>query len=376
MNSLSFVIPCLNEERTLPLVLEKINNIKESSLSNYDCEIVVSDNGSTDNSIEIAKKFGARVVNCPKRGYGAALNFGITSANGEIIIFADADDTYNFLEAPGLVSELEKGYDMVIGNRLKGNIGKGAMPWMHRYIGTPVLTFIINRLYANKKNKIYDCNSGFRCFKKSSFLSWKIKSDGMEFASEMLLKAITSDAKISHVPISLSPDHADRVPHLRTWTDGMRHLLQILLPASSFFFKVGSVLFFLSWLAMAVSLFYGPVQLSIFGIFGIHTMMFALLGSVFGLNIFGLGLFLAVSQQTKVGFYNYLINLEENKVFWLSVFILIVGGYLFLSIFVRWGIFDFKDLAMERETLGLVSFSVNLVQFVFIMITTHLIKRM
>ncbi len=197
----------------------------------------------------------------------------------------------------------------------------------------------------------------------------------MEFASEMLVKAMTSHAKVAHVPISLSPDQKDRQPHLRTWTDGMRHLLQIFIPAPGFFYKTGAILFLLSWLIIAISLFNGPIQIGIFGIFGIHSMMFALLGSVFGLTFFGMGLFLAVSQETQVGFYNYLINLEENKVFWFSVCIVLLGGYLFLSIFIRWGIFDFKDLTMERETLALVSFSVNLIQFVFIIITAHLIKR-
>ena len=375
MNSLSFVIPCLNEEKTLPIVLEKINRVRESSLSGYKTEIVVSDNGSTDNSIEIAKKFGARVVHCPTKGYGAALKNGINNAEEENVVFADADDTYDFFETPKLIFELERGYDLVIGDRINGNIHKGAMPWLHQYLGTPILTFIINQLYANTTNRVNDCNSGFRCFKKKSFQSWKVKSDGMEFASEMLIKAVTSNAKISHVPISLSPDHKDRQPHLRTWTDGMRHLLQIMAPASRFFYRSGAALFFISWMIIIIALGWGPIQVGIFGIFGIHTMMFATLGTVFGITIMGIGLFLGVSRQTQVGFYNYLIYLEENKVFWLSFSIIFLAGSLFLRIFIQWGIFDFKDLAMEYETLVLITFSVNICQFVFIMLTAHLIKR-
>jgi hypothetical protein len=197
----------------------------------------------------------------------------------------------------------------------------------------------------------------------------------MEFASEMLVKAVNSKAKIAHVPISLSPDHKERQPHLRTWTDGMRHLLQILLPASNFFYKIGAVLFLISWITILIGLFNGPVQIGIFGIFGIHTMMFALLGSVFGLTIFGMGLFLAVSQGSEVGFYNYLISLQENKVFWISTLVVFISVILFLIIFFRWGIYDFKDLAMERETLAFITLSVNLIQFVFTIITAHLIKR-
>jgi len=375
MKSISFVLPCLNEEKTLPIVLGKINQVRECSLSGYKTEIVVSDNGSTDNSVEIANNFGARVAHCPTRGYGAALKHGINNAEGDIVIFADADDTYDFFESPKLISELEKGYDLVIGDRINGNIHKGAMPWLHKYLGTPILTFIINFLYANTINRVYDCNSGFRCFKQKSFQSWKIKSDGMEFASEMLIKAVTSNAKISHVPISLSPDHAERQPHLKTWTDGMRHLLQIMAPASRFFYQSGVALFFVSWLIIIIGLFWGPIQVGIFGIFGIHTMMFALLGTVFGVTILGIGQFLAVSRHTQVGFYNYLIYMKENKVFWLSFGIIFITGSLFMRIFIQWGIFDFKDLAMEQETLALITFNVNLCQFVFILLTTHLIKR-
>ncbi len=373
--SVSFVIPCLNEEKTLPIVLDKINKVRESSLSSYKTEIVVSDNGSNDESVSIAKKHGAKVVHCPAKGYGAALKHGIYNAEGDIIVFADADDTYDFFESPNLITELEKGYDLVIGDRINGKIQNGAMPWLHRHIGTPVLTFIINSLFANKTNKINDCNSGFRCFKKQSFLDWKIKSDGMEFASEMLVRAVTSKSKISHVPITLYPDHKERQPHLRTWTDGMRHLLQILLPASNFFYKIGAVLFIISWMIIIIGLMEGPIQIGIFGIFGIHTLMFALLGTVFGLTIFGMGLFLAVSQETEVGFYNYLINLQENRVFWISAIIVTIGLILFLRIFTRWVIFDFKDLSMERETLAFITISVNLIQFVFMILTAHLIKR-
>ncbi len=375
MNSISFVLPCLNEEKTLPIVLDKINKVKDSSLSGYKTEVVVSDNGSTDTSVEIAKKFGARVVHCPTKGYGAALKFGIDNAEGDIIVFADADDTYDFYESPNLISELSKGYDMVIGDRINGNIHKKAMPFLHRYVGTPILTFIINSLYANKTNRIYDCNSGFRCFKKNSFISWDVNADGMEFASEMLVKAIVSNAKVSHVPISLSPDQKDRKPHLKTWTDGMRHLLQIFIPAPNFFYKSGAIFFILSWLVILIALLNGPITIGVFGIFGKHSMMFALMGSVLGLSLFGMGLLLTISQNTEVGFYNYLINLEENKVFWVSVGLVLLVGYLFLSIFIRWGIYDFKDLFMEEQTLALVSFCVNMIQFVFIMITAHLLKR-
>ncbi|HSR18188.1 MAG TPA: glycosyltransferase family 2 protein, partial [Ignavibacteriaceae bacterium] len=279
MKSLSFVIPCLNEEKTLPIVLEKINKVRESMVGSYNTEVVVSDNGSRDNSIEIAKRFSARVVNCSTTGYGAALKYGIENAVGDIIIFADADDTYNFYESPALIQELENGFDLVIGDRINGKIHKGAMPWMHRYLGTPVLTFIINRLYSTKTNRISDCNSGFRCFKKKSFLEWEVKSDGMEFASEMLVNALVAKARISHVPVEIHPDHKERQPHLKTWTDGMRHLLQIFISAPNFFFNLGVALFIISWLIIAIGYLKGTILIGIFSIFGIHSMMLALIGT-------------------------------------------------------------------------------------------------
>lgn len=139
----------MNEEKTLPLVLEKLARLKKE-LKQYNVEILVSDNGSEDKSISIAKKYGAKVVHCEERGYGAALNFGIKNASGEIVLFADADDTYDFLESPALLAEMEKGAEFVIGSRLDGSIHKGAMPFLHRYLGTPVINWIINLLYSKK----------------------------------------------------------------------------------------------------------------------------------------------------------------------------------------------------------------------------------
>ncbi|EMM70379.1 glycosyltransferase, group 2 family protein [Leptospira weilii str. 2006001855] len=172
--NVTYVIPCLNEEKTLPLVLEKLVRLKKE-LKQYNVEILVSDNGSEDKSVSIAKKYGAKVVHCKERGYGAALNFGITNASGEIVLFADADDTYDFLESPALLAEMEKGAEFVIGSRLDGSIHKGAMPFLHRYLGTPVINWIINLLYSKKGNRVKDANSGFRCFLKKNIWNGRLK---------------------------------------------------------------------------------------------------------------------------------------------------------------------------------------------------------
>ncbi len=375
METISFVIPCLNEEKNLPSVLEKINNLKKAFLKNLNLEIIVSDNGSTDNSMIVAKKYGAKVVQCPIKGYGAALKYGIKYSVGDVIIFADADNTYDFYESPMLINELSKGYDLVIGDRLKGNIQKNAMPFLHKYIGTPMLTFIINYLYSHDEIKIFDCNSGFRCFKRNSFYLWGIKSDGMEFASEMLVKALKSNSKISHVPISLYPDSKDRKPHLKTWTDGMRHLLQIFTETPVFFFRVGILLVLFSWMILILSLFTGPVTIYKFSIFGLHTMMFTLLGSYLGITILSIGLLLSINNDKSVEFYKYLINLQENKVFWSSVLLFTFGLISLLLIIIKWGLSGFIQLSLERETLVLVTFGVDFIQIVFILITAHLMKR-
>lgn len=374
-NSISFVIPCLNEQETLPIVLEKINKVCHTDFHDRKTEVIVSDNGSTDNSKQIAQKYGAKVVHCKEKGYGAALQFGIKNAINEVIVFADADNTYDFLETPKLVEELEKGFDFVYGLRLKGDIKTNAMPFLHRHLGTPILNFFINLLYSKDVNKVTDCNSGFRCFKRQSFVSWKVKSTGMEFASEMLVKAMKFHSKISYVPISLYPDSKDREPHLKTWRDGMRHLLQIFLESPEFFNITGSLIFIFSWLIMILGLLFGPISLGPVSIFGIHTMMFALLGSFFGLFTWSIGLFLSLQIPTRVKLYNFLINLPEDKLFWYNLLIIVISIISFLGIIFYWGMGGFKALSIERETLALISFASNGLIIVSNSITAHLIKK-
>ena len=373
--SVSFVIPCLNEQNTLPCVLEKINRIRQTALQNRRSEVIVSDNGSTDHSVTIALDYGARVVHCDKRGYGAALQFGIQNAANQVIVFADADNTYDFLETPKLLDELDKGFDLVIGTRIGGNIQPGAMPFLHRYLGTPVLNFCINLLYSAGRTRIIDCNSGFRCFKRDNFLLWNVRSTGMEFASEMLVKALKSDAKISQVPISFYRDLRQREPHLKTWRDGMRHLLQIFSESPAFFFLTGSIMNSCSWLILLTALLFGPISLGFASIFEIHTMMFALLSSLFGLTVWAIGLFLAARQQTTLKVYRYLLELEEDKLFWYSILLALISFVFFLMIVFRWGLQDFKFLSLEKETLALVAFGSNGVFLISNVVAAHLIKR-
>ncbi|TGK35501.1 glycosyltransferase family 2 protein [Leptospira gomenensis] len=372
--SVTYVIPCLNEERTLPLVLEKLVRLKKE-LKRYEVEILVSDNGSEDASVSIAKKFGARVVHCKERGYGAALNFGITNAKGEIVIFADADNTYDFLESPSLLAEMEKGAEFVIGSRLSGNIQKGAMPFLHRYLGTPVINWIINLLYSKKGNRVLDSNSGFRCFLKSRYLEWEIESTGMEFASEMLVKALRSGVKLSHVPVSLHPDVEGRVPHLRTWRDGMRHLLQILIHSQQLFYYSGWTLFALGWSVTILGYSTGIVTVGPFHIFGIHSMTVSLLVATLGQTIWAIGLFLAARKTPELTLYSKLNHLSEDLLFWYSARMILFVILLFCFILFRWWRNSFQVLDLEKEILMISFLSVQILNLIGQTITAHLLKR-
>ncbi len=366
----------MNEEKTLPYVLKKINAVKANELSDRVVEVIVSDNGSTDKSIEVAQSFGARVIHCAERGYGAALQCGIYGAENEAVIFADADDTYDFLESPRLVAKLDEGYDMVLGSRLDGTIHDGAMPFLHRYVGTPVLSFIINMLYARGEYRLSDCNSGFRCFRKEAFASWKVGGTGMEFASEMLVKAMKSGAKLTEVPASLYPDKPGRIPHLRTWRDGMRHLLQILLESPEFFNVTGTALWLMSWVVLLVGFVTGPITFSAFSIFGIHSMMFALLGSIFGLAMWSVGLFISTKNPSSVRLYTTFNGWQEDRLFWFSFGLGASSLLLLLGIVVQWGLGGFANLALERQTLSVITFAANGILLVANVLTAHLIKRL
>jgi len=374
-NGVSFVIPCLNEEQTLPLVLEKITRLCRSQFSERPTEIIVSDNGSSDRSVEIAERSGARVIHCPTRGYGAALLHGIRNAQNAIVVFADADNTYDFLETPLLVDRLEEGFDLVLGSRLRGTILPGAMPLLHRHVGTPILSGLINLLYADRTNAISDCNSGFRCFRKSAFEKWGIGSTGMEFASEMLVRAMRHQASIAEVPISLAPDTRGRVPHLKTWRDGMRHLLQILKESPAFFLNTGVITFLLSWIVLITATAVGPLQLGPFRVFGIHSMMVALVGSLFALALWSAGLMIVTRSGSSSKAYTPLITLGEERLFWGLVSAAVLCVTFFLRVLFVWEQNEFSFLAMQQELLLITAAASNIIFISTQIFTAHLIKR-
>ncbi len=220
---LTIVLPCLNEAETLGVCLDKaFTSIRELGIAG---EVVVADNGSTDGSQEIAEKAGARVVAIPRRGYGAALRGGIAAAAGEYILMADADDSYALDQIGPFVEALRGGADMVIGNRFQGGIEPGAMPFLHRRLGNPVLSRL-GRLFF--KIGVGDFHCGMRAFRRDKILALGLQTEGMEFASEMVVRASLAHLRIDEVPTVLRPDGRSRPPHLRTWRDGWRHLRFLL----------------------------------------------------------------------------------------------------------------------------------------------------
>lgn len=220
---LTILIPALNEEETIGICIEKAQKVIKTI--NIDTEILVVNNNSTDKTEEIAKKMGAKVINVLEKGYGRALIEGTKKASGKYIIMGDADDSYNFLEIEEFINQLRNGYDFVIGNRLKGKIQKDAMPILHRYIGTPILSFLIRKIY---KISIGDVNCGLRGYDKEKIVNLNCKCEGMEYASEMIIKAAKVNLKIKEIPINFYKDKRKTKPHLRTIRDGIRHLKIII----------------------------------------------------------------------------------------------------------------------------------------------------
>ena len=265
----SIVMPYLNEAETLATCIQKAQKaIEKDAIS---AEIIVADNGSTDGSQGIANELGARLVPVTRKGYGSALIGGIEAARGEFVIMGDADDSYDFTAIAPLIAKLRDGCDLVVGNRFLGGIEPGAMPWSHRWIGNPVLTFI-SRIFFH--TPVGDMHCGLRGFRKEAYERMKLRAIGMEFASEMVIKASLKGMRIAQVPVALRPDGRSRPPHLRTWRDGWRHLRFMLLFSPRWLFLLPGLALFTAGLLAGAALEVGPVKVGRFG-FDISTLLLA-----------------------------------------------------------------------------------------------------
>jgi glycosyltransferase involved in cell wall biosynthesis len=254
---LTILMPCLNEAKTIGICIHKAKNfLAEAGISG---EVVIADNGSVDGSIDIAMAMGARVINVRERGYGAALIGGIEAARGEFIIMGDADDSYDFEKLSGFVEKLRGGDDLVVGNRFEGGIAPGAMPTLHYYVGNPVLS-LVGRIFFQIPVRDFHC--GLRGFRADAIRKLELRTSGMEFASEMVVRSGLAKLRISEVPTTLKPDGRGRPPHLRTWRDGWRHLKFLLMFSPRWLFLMPGLFLLLAGMGLALTLAAGPLKVT------------------------------------------------------------------------------------------------------------------
>ncbi len=319
---LTVVMPCLNEEKTIGNCIDlALDTMRREGVEG---EVLVVDNGSADDSVSVAEQHGARVVHEDAKGYGYALNRGFKEALGKYIVFADADESYDFSYVGEFYRRLRSGKDLVIGNRLAGKMEKGAMPWLHRYLGTPVLTLLVRVLF---KLKIRDINCGMRGITKEGYNRLELLCGGMEFASEMMVKAKLQGLVIDEFPINFKRDKRERPPHLNTFRDGWRHMRFILLFApKALFLLLGLSLLSAGFLLMLL------ILLSMLGELGIFTMLVSqsliLLGAQFvlyGVSSYGFSQFIN-SNRSPDKFNRFFRNFTIDKGVLLGCVLVIVGG--------------------------------------------------
>lgn len=285
MKELTILMPCLNESDTIGACIKRAQELLQKNA--IDGEILISDNGSNDGSQKIALSLGARVIECPDRGYGAALQFGIEHAESEFILIGDSDDSYHFDEALPMLTCLRSGYDVCMGTRLKGKIMPDAMPWLNRYLGNPVLT-AIGRIFFGIKLSDFHC--GIRAFNRDKLLGLNLVTTGMEWASEMIIKAKLAGLKMAEVPVTLYKDGRNRPPHLNRWRDGWRHLRFMLLHSPRWLFFIPGVSFIITGLLGEIVLTQGIFKIGhvILDVHSLLVMSFVLLS---GTQMFFTGVF-------------------------------------------------------------------------------------
>nr|WP_314261963.1 glycosyltransferase family 2 protein [uncultured Devosia sp.] len=341
---LTILMPCLNEAETLAACIAKAQGFLQRT--GIVGEVVIADNGSTDGSQAIAESLGARVVAIPQRGYGAALGGGIHAAKGRYIIMGDADDSYDFANLDAFVTQLRDGAELVMGNRFKGGIAPGAMPWHHRYIGNPVLS-TVGRVFFNTPIRDFHC--GLRGFSRDAILGLKLRTTGMEFASEMVVKASLAQLDLREVPTTLAKDGRSRPPHLRSFRDGWRHLRFLLLFSPRWLFLYPGIALLWVGLVVGAILLPGPAR---YGnvILDIHTFLVAALCVIVGLQSIS---FAVIGRRfasrygfiPKSGEYDRMLeSLTLERILVFAVGLMLVGVVALVWGLSQWAARDFGPL--------------------------------
>lgn len=352
----TILMPCLNEARTVVACVQKAQAFLASH--GLDGEVLVADNGSTDGSQDLARSCGARVIDVPERGYGAALRAGIAAAVGEFVIMGDADDSYDFGAIAPFVDELRRGTQLVVGNRFRGGIAEGAMPPLHRYLGNPVLSYLGRRFFGGP---LHDFHCGLRGFPRQAMLDLHLVTPGMEFASEMIVKSLQAGLSVAEVPTTLAKDGRGRSPHLNTWRDGWRHLRYLLLYAPRWLFLYpGAALALLGLLQLVVAQWVDKANMG--WPVGIHTQLYAVAGMILGYQtlLFAMG---AVLARHLAG-----LDVPHPREQWahrvaVSLWLPLGGGLvasagltLCVDLAIRWGASNFgaldPEVAMRRIIPG------------------------
>ena len=348
----SVVIPCLNEANSLGFCIDKAR--KSFETSGIRGEVIVADNGSTDGSLEVAEQCGARVIRVSARGYGNALRAGIAAARGRFIIMGDADDSYDFSAVPQFVAKWREGYNVVMGNRFRGGIEPGAMPWSHKYIGNPGLTAVMNLFF---KTGIGDCLCGLRGFTREIHDRIDVRTSGMEWGPEFVIKAAKAGARMTEIPIVLWPDKRGRRPHLKTISDGWRNLRFMLLFSPNWLFLLpGSILMVLG-LAIVFWLLPGQRHLTSRIILDIHTMIFGMIFTLLGAQIICIGFFAKVFSYAErfdrnpISLKRMLRRIKLEHGLLLGAFLALVGFAGDAWVFAEWARSDFGPLNQVRWVL-------------------------
>jgi glycosyltransferase involved in cell wall biosynthesis len=361
----SVVMPCLNERETVGICIQKAQRTLKALRIHG--EVIVADNGSTDGSIEIAKSLGARVVHEKERGYGNAYRTGIEAAKGTYIVIGDSDDSYDFTDIERFIEPLRAGADFVIGTRFKGRIEKGAMPWSHRYIGNPILTWLLNSMY---RTRVSDAHCGMRSFSKEAYERMNLQTTGMEFASEMVIKAAQVGLKTEEVPITLHRDGRSGRPHLRSFRDAWRHLRFMFLHSPTHLFILPGIVLFVLGLFIQFIILAGIFQ-SAGKTTDLHFMIFASLVTIMGFQILSTGFYARIYAATHdfvpetAGLRRLFkfFNLERGLLVGTLVFL--AGAMTNIYILAIWIMNKFGTLNRLRLALFASTFVIIGVQIIF-----------